>query len=174
MGELFTAALVANWAQETGHLVLHPAWIWGVVVGTGWIASAVVGLRTGRRGSVRTLGGRILAGIWVGTGVTLTMAGLLGTAAGALAGQAMLGLTAAAVGGALFASSFVLRPYPFRLLALLWWAGAVALFLWHEPAANLLLAGMMALLLLAPGIWLVLDGRDAGAREAGSAARVTS
>lgn len=172
-GLLIAAAFVADWAQATGRLALHPLWIWGVATGLGWIGSTVVGIRTERRATVRTPAGLILMGIWVGTGVALTAAGFLGTSSGALGGRAMLGLTATLLGSALFASSFVLRRGPFRLLAAAWWIAAVPMFLWRDPAAQLVMAGMMAGLMLVPGLWLTLGGGAAGpgaARNAGRSA----
>lgn len=159
-GLLLTAAFVGGWLHETGRVAVHPLWIWGTTVGAGWIASTVIGIRTERRQAVRTTGGRILAGIWVGAGVVLTLAGFLGIGAGALGGDAMLGLTAGMIGSSLFASSFVLGSTPFRLLAGAWWVGAVVLFLWTTPGAQLLLAGMTAGLMLVPGLWLVRSGRQ--------------
>lgn len=165
-GVLITAALVGTWAHQTGRLATQPVWIWSVAVGLGWILSMIVGIRGGRRAEVRTAGGRIMAGIWVGTGVTLTLAGFLGTGSGTLTGDAMLGLTASLIGSALFASSFVLRPTPYRWLAVGWWAGAVPLFLWRDPGAQLLLAGMTVAFMLVPGVWLLL-GRDDGSADPG-------
>jgi hypothetical protein len=171
-GLLVTAALVTEWARARGLVDVDSLWVWAGLMGAGWAASLIVGARSARNAPVRTAGGRTLMGIWVGTGVTLTLAGFVGVGTGALAGGGMLGLTAAALGGAVFATSFVHDSGLIRAAAVVWWAGAGVLFAWSDPAAILLLAGLTAGLLLAPGIWLLArpDGSTAAAAARGGGA----
>lgn len=159
-GTFVTAALLAEWGRATGLVEVDALWVWAGLVGAGWVTSVVVGARSAREAPVRTAGGRALVGIWVGTGVTLTLAGFVGVGTGALAGRGMLGLTAAALGGAVFATSFVHDSGLIRAAAVAWWAGAGVLFAWSHPGAILLLAGLTVALLLLPGAWL-LARRDA-------------
>lgn len=166
-GALVTAALVAEWARTEGLVFLGSLWVWGALVGTGWVASVIAGARAARRSPVRTAGGRALAGIWVGAGVALTLAGFVGVGTGALPGHAMLGVTAAVLGGAVFATSFVHDSGLLRAGAVTWWAGAAVLFAWDDAGAILLLAGLNAALLLAPGLWLLVG--DGGAGSAATA-----
>lgn len=164
-GLLLTAALVAQWAAATGRLGLASDWIWGVALGAGWLGSMVAGYRSSREARVRSAGGRTLAGIWAGTGVMLTLVAVAGLGTGAVSGHAMLGITAAALGTATFATSFVQGSGAVRAAAVLWWIGAAVLFVWQDPAALLVEAGLMAALVLAPGLRM-LTRRDAASSAA--------
>jgi hypothetical protein len=49
----------------------------------------------------------------------------------------------------------------FRNLALGWWAGAVAMFVWHDAASVWISILLFAALLVAPGVALTLQARAA-------------
>lgn len=160
-GVLVAAALLATWAYTRGALALSPTWIWGVAVAIGWIASLWLGRRRERRAPVRTTGGRVMAGIWVGGGVTMTLFGFVGIGSGALTPTGHMAATAGVLGACSFASSFVVRSTAYRWLAVGWWLGAIAIFLWPGPHALLVMTGLIVALLVAPGLWLLSRGREA-------------
>ena len=167
-GLLITAGLVGTYANAVGALELNALWLWGGAVGTGWVASAIVGMRTARRADVSSTGGRLLASIWIGAGIALTLLGFVGMPTRALdAPGGLLGAMAVVMGAACFASATVQRSGGLRAAAVGWWLGAVAMFVWSGLVSLLVMAGLMVLLHLAPGIWLTTKGsRTAPAESA--------
>lgn len=174
-GVLITAALLISYANAIGSVAIDELWLWIGVVGLGWLLSIVIGARSSRDRTVRGPGGRIMASIWIGAGIALTLIGFVAapTQAYTEAG-ALLGTVAAVLGAACFASGAVQDSRGFRLLASGWWVGAVAMFVWPGLGALLVMAVLMLALQLVPGVWLILRSRQrakvAGDRAAGETA----
>lgn len=169
-GVLITVALLATFANAMGAFRVDELWIWVGAVGTGWVASLALGARAARHGSVKGPGGRIMAAIWIGVGVALTLMGFVGAPTRAF-GEAggLFGAMAAAIGAACWASAAVQESRAFRLAAAGWWIGAAAMFVWPGLISLLIMAGLMVLLHLAPGLWILVRSRAAGAAGAGEA-----
>lgn len=165
-GIIGTAALLLTYAHLTGGAQLPVGAVWSAALIIGWAFSAWVGWRDRRRARLRTIAGRMLGGIWLGFGVTASLIAVLALYTSALAGELLGGLMAALLGFGFFASSFVGRQGWLRGLALGWWGGAVALFLWPGPHTLPLLAGLLLVFQVAPGLVIHLRGR----RMEGSAA----
>lgn len=153
-GVLMCVALVATYVLVSRAAYGAVAVVWPVAIAIGWIFS----LRAGRvdylRAPVRTLGDRILSAIWVGFGITATLLGLLGPLAGTVPPEALSGLMAALIGGAFFTSGFLQGLHWLRLVALAWWTGGAAMLWWPGLHTLLVLAGMVLLLQVLPGLAL--------------------
>ena len=174
-GVLITLALVGSYANAVGAVELDELWLWTGTVGIGWLASLFVGTRTARRSAVRGVGGRIMAAIWIGTGIALTLLGFVGAPVQAFTeAGALLGAMSACIGAACFASAAVQSSSGFRVLAAGWWLGAAAMFVWEGLVAVLLMAGLMVALHLVPGVWLILRSRQEGEARGDRAAGETA
>lgn len=163
-GGLVTAGLLLTWASAKGTIGLGLWWIWPVAIGAGWVGSMWIGYRQDRAARVSTPAGRVMAGIWLGAGIAMTLIGFVGMGIGALASSAMMAALATIMGAAYFASGALHeRQWP-RFVAAGWWAGAVALFLWPGVHALLVMAGLMSAFHLVPGLVIYRDrrGRDSG------------
>lgn len=169
-GVLITGALVASYANAVGAIAVDEMWLWVGAVGVGWILSLIIAARTSRERAVRGPGGRIMASIWIGAGIALTLLGFVGAPTRAFVeAGATFGAMAAVLGAACFASAAVQGSGGFRLLAAGWWAGAAAMFVWPGLVSVLVMAGLMVLLHLVPGLWIAL-GRGGGSSAAGEPA----
>ncbi len=151
-GLVVTAALLANHAFSVGAIGLHPALIWAFALTLGWIGSIVLGMRETRAAYVRSVATRFLTAVWVGCGVTLTILGLVGSTTGALDSNAINAAVASVLGLCYFATSGVYKSQWTRRLAYGWWAGAAALFLLPALPTNLVMAGLIVVLQLVPGV----------------------
>lgn len=151
-GVLIVIALLATYARLVDLAALPVGWIWAAAGILGWIFSFWAGRRDIARAPVRTTAGRLLGGIWIGFGITATLIGVLGLYTGALAPYLLGGLEAALLGFAFFATSFVGRQRWLRWLALGWWAGSLVMLIWPGEHTLLLMAGLLVVLQVVPGV----------------------
>lgn len=156
-GVLSPVALVATWWA-----VREEAWgaltfLWPVALSIGWAGSVAIARLSPRR--ARNQATRSVEGIWIGSGGTLTLIGLLGSAGGVLDPQAIPGIVAAVLGGACWATERVTDIAWLRGVAVAWWVGAAVLLLLPSEHALLLLAAMALLLEAGPALILGREGR---------------
>jgi len=97
----------------------------------------------------------MVGGLWLGTGVTLTMLGFAGPAGGAIAPEAITGMLSAVLGAAYFATGVISGQRWLMGVGGAWWAGALVMLLWPAPHTLLVMAAMMLLLQAAPGLYLM-------------------
>jgi hypothetical protein len=123
-----------------------------VSLATGWGLALWVGRRDEVRAPVQTLLARVVAGIWVGCGVSATLVAVLGYYARALPERTLPGVSALVVAAGFFATSFAYRSSWMRLSAVGWWLGAIGMLLWPGPRTLLVMAGLLMVLQVLPGV----------------------
>lgn len=158
-GVLISAALV--WTY--GALALErPAeaigWAWVVAIVAGWGLSIWFGRTEHREAPVGTLANRILGGIWIGFGITVTLLWLLSMFTGLIAPAALAPVMAALLGLGYFATSFACNTTWLRGAAFAWWVGTVVMAIWPGLYTLLLFAGMLVVLQVVPN--LLFHGRN--------------
>jgi len=158
LGYLGTYAFIHGWSP------IAPYGLWAFCLGVGWLYSLrriVVGSK-GRpaRGPMA----QALAMLWLGCGVFMTTLVIAAMASGAAREGWCDAVVAGVLGIGFFASASLSNLPWLRWVAVLWWAGEIALFaLRHDPAVRLPLAAALMLVLLAgPGL-LLMRGRHARA-----------
>ena len=153
-GALSALGLLGTWAAALDAVALDPLWLWGVLVSAGWIGSFWMGIRGGRRQRVRTVGGRLIAVVWIACGITLTLIAAAGLLGGAVPIQALSGLVAVVLAGGFLGSAVLTGQRWLTAVAAAWWlGGGVMLFvpgLYTLP----LLAAMAIGLEVVPGLVL--------------------
>lgn len=152
-GTVTTLALLVTYVALRG-APISIGWTWGVALAAGWLASLGVGRRQTERATVGNLLHRVVAGIWIGTAVAVTLLVTLGMLAHAVAASALPGLVSILLGSAWFASSFAYRDVRLRVMAVGWWVGGGAMLAWRGPWTLLLMAGLVVAFDLIPGLWL--------------------
>lgn len=155
-GFLITMALVLTWGMATRGWDLSPAWIWGGAVGGGWAFSIWAGYRWDRRAPVSNLAGRVLAGIWIGSGIAMTLVGFLGGAPEAMEVNVLLATESAILGAAYLATAAVQGSRWMMGLAAGWWVGSVYMYLNSGLSVLLVMAALMVALYLVPGLWMMM------------------
>ena len=151
LGYLGTYAFIRGWSP------IAPHGLWAVCLGAGWLYSLrriVVGPQ-GRpaRGPMA----QALAMLWFGCGVFMTTLVIAAMASGAAREGWFDAVVAGVLGIGFFASASLSNLPWLRWIAVLWWAGEIALFaLRLNPAVRLPLAAVLMLVLLAgPGLLLL-------------------
>jgi hypothetical protein len=157
-GLVTTAGLAGTYAALAGWWAVAPRWTWTVLVVAGWVASFGVGLRDGRGARVRTLGRRVLGGIWLSTGVTLTLLGVAGLFGGVVPQPALPGVMSAVMGGAVLSTSVLMGDRWLGWVGAGWWVGA--LWMLFVPGVHTIpvMALMAVGLMVVPGA--VLNARS--------------
>jgi hypothetical protein len=158
--------LVLTDLATTGTLEIPIALVWLPVLVGGWIFSLRAGRRAHATARVVTAAGRLLAGVWIGTGIGITLLTALSLSGSGIPPVALGGIVAVLLGTGFFASGFVIGGW-MTYLALAWWIGGAALLMWPTRHAPLLLAAMLLLLQVLPGMILFARARREDATLAG-------
>ena len=158
-GCLLAAAETVTHLEGVGFIAVPLNLVWAIAVGIGFGLSALPGRRAWLRAPVNSLVDRMLAAIWVGCAVGLTVVGFLGSG-GSVTRLAAPGVTAVFFGSAFFASSFLPGRTAFLLLAAGWWTIGGALLIWPFSGSRLVIAA--ALILFALTAVGVEEGRTGG------------
>ena len=158
-GILSAAALAATYVLGDRGDARTAWWVWGVAISLGWIASIALTYRGVRQARVTTATGRLLRGLWLGTGVTLTLLGFVAPAGGGLDVAAITGVLAAVLGGASFATGMLVSSRWLQAAGGGWWAGALFMLLWPGSHGLLITAGLVIVLQTIPGLVLMARAR---------------
>ncbi|MGH2574270.1 MAG: hypothetical protein ACRDFC_01070 [Ignavibacteria bacterium] len=126
-------------------------WLWAVLIGVGWIYSIAFHWRASYKLRAKTLAGRILAGVWISSGIVMTVIGFLGSATGAVRGWAITPVISLVLGSAYLVSGIIYGRKWLRNLALGWWVGGIAMMLFPGLHIFLVFALMMVLFQIIPG-----------------------
>lgn len=158
-GGITTIGLVLTHLAIVGGLAWKPGWVWVGLVGAGWVASMVVGWRDGRDTRVRTLGRRLLSGIWVATGITLTVIGMAGIFAEPVPVRILPGTLAVVIAPAVLVTGQLTGDRWWSAIAAGWWLGGIVMLLLPGPYTLLVMAGMALALMVVPGALLFVRAR---------------
>lgn len=133
-------------------------WIWTAFLFLG-VAGTFIALRTGRKGRVKSVSGFIYRGIWTGMLLFDAVVSLCLYLGGISSLGLYLAVISAGLGMAYFTSSAITRNRLMFGLSFAWWAGSIAIVLIGSADAPLVLAGLVIVCELIPGIYLVVRGR---------------
>lgn len=152
-GVLVVLGMLIMYFQNVFGFQLPIFWLWGIIIGGGWLYSWVHSLRRRQRGSMRTFGGRILGSVWLACGVTMTMIGFVVMPSGAIKGIAIIPLICLVIGSGYFITGVIHGSTWIRNSSIGWWVGAVIMLYWPGYYIFLLFAGMMVAFQIVPGIF---------------------
>jgi hypothetical protein len=130
------------------------AWIWGICIGLGWVYSLMRGFRRHKEEKVKTVTGKIISAVWIGSGVTMTLLGFVGTATGFIHGWAVTPIMAIVLGIPYLASGIIVDNRLIRNLALGWWLGGIAMMIWPGRHMFIVFALMIVVFQIVPGMIL--------------------
>lgn len=164
-GAVSSLGCLLTWLSLRGARLPNPGWMWMALLAAGWLASMLVGLRESRTQRVRTLGARVVAALWISTGVTLTLIGLSGIVGGAFGDVSPSGLIAVVIGAPMLVTAILTGESWLGWVAGGWWAGGTFSLFVPGPNTLLLLAAMTLLLMAVPGGVLYARARSGGGRE---------
>jgi hypothetical protein len=163
-GLLMAAALCTTYFLLMGGVEGVVPWLWVAAVGAGWIGSAAISVSARHRAPVHSTASRMLGGLWLGTGITLTILGFVGAAGGGISSLAVTGVLAAVLGVGYFATGVLAETRWLLGVGAGWWGGAVFMLLWPGTHGLLVMAAMMLVLQAVPGLYYMRGARREEAR----------
>lgn len=153
-GILVTVGLLGTYFSIISNSQTTMNWLWPLIIGLGWVITIVMESRDAKKSTTKTFAAKILAYVWIGSGIAMTIIGFVGSISGAFNGLYINPLISniLAVGflitGVLYGKTWV------SLISLGWWAGAIVMFLWTGLYTFLLMSAMMILFLVIPGVFM--------------------
>ena len=148
-----TAGMLAYLVRQ-GAFHVSISVIWAVAVGIGFAGSWLLARRLKKSAPVNSLVNRVLAAIWVGCGLSLTLVGFLGPGPGSLPSPVTPGVKSIIIGCAFFASAPLFNRTAYWALAAVWWILGSALLVRPSLGSNLVFVCAPILFMLVPGLVL--------------------
>ena len=158
-GLIVVIGLTYTYLDIVYKFTLGNAYTWFILIGIGWVYSIVRNIKRHSKKRVRTLSGKILGATWFSLGVSATILGFVGPMSGAYDGVFISPLIALILGSAYLISGVILNRFWISLLSVCWWLGAVYMFLMPDLNSLLVMASMMLLFQVVPGIVLYIESK---------------
>ncbi|MFH1314459.1 MAG: hypothetical protein ABIJ00_14715 [Candidatus Eisenbacteria bacterium] len=149
---LVLAGIAIKYVLEGLGAAFSHAWLWVPIIAIGWLLSFMLKRSTYSEIRVKTFAQRTLEAVWSGWGVAIPILTLIGYFSGAIESWAISPVVATLFGSVCFTTGLITTNAWLRNTAILWWAGAVFMFLVPSEYSVAMLAGMFVLLQLVPGI----------------------
>jgi hypothetical protein len=156
-GVAIAVGYVGTYARIRGLWAADLLWVWAACVVLPWLYSLrrVWRRLVGAPCPPRSPTGSTVAMLWFGCGIALSILGFAALAVGERNTWWMEPAAAGVLGIGFFVSSFLCNLAWMRWVAVAWWAGELAMVVWHGPASLLLMAALMLALLALPGVVLM-------------------
>lgn len=129
--------------------------VWIVLVGIGWGYAYIDSRKHKKKSKFYSLADRLIGGVWLASGISMTIVGLLATISGAINGVYVSPVISLILAIAYFVTGIVYDYNWQRNLSIGWWAGAIYMFFFPGEHTTLIMAIMMILLQIVPGIILL-------------------
>jgi hypothetical protein len=155
-GILVLIGLIGTYFSIVWKMFNYIGWIWIVTIGGGWIFAIVSHWRQESKVKVRTFARKILAMLWISSGIAMTLIGFVATVTRAIAPYSISPMISVVLGIAYAVSGIVYGNRWIRNLSIGWWLGAVVMFIWPGIHTLLIFAAMMILFQIVPGALLYL------------------
>lgn len=153
-GILVTIGLLGTYFSIINNSQSTINWLWLLIIVLGWVITIVMESRDAKKAKTKTFAAKILAYVWIGSGIAMTIIGFVGLISGAFSALYINPLISniLAVGflitGVLYGKTWV------SLISLGWWAGAIVMFFWTGLYTFLLMSAMVILFLVIPGVFM--------------------
>lgn len=164
-GIIVVIGLTYTYLDIIHNFSLGNAYTWFILIGIGWVYSITRNIKRHSGKRVRTLSGKILGATWFSLGITATIMGFVGPMSGAYDGVYISPLISLILGSAYLISGVILNRFWISLLSIFWWLGAVYMFLMPDLNSLLVMASMMLLFQVVPGIILYVESQKAKETE---------
>jgi hypothetical protein len=151
-GILIFVGMISSYFVVLTKQYSYTIWIWVILIGGGWAYTIISYFLKDSKKQARTLAGKILGGLWVSTGISMTLIGFVGPLSHSIGGYTITPVISIILGIAYFVSGIVYGQGWVRNLAVGWWAGAVVMFFWPGIQMFLIFAAMMLFLQIIPGV----------------------
>lgn len=153
-GVLVVIGLLLNYITLTLKIELDFGFVWIIVISVGWLFSFYSAVKRKRSAYVKTFARKILGSVWLSVGLTMTLLGFVGTYSGAFRLVFVSPILASLLGVAFFITGVLQEQTWIKWLCIGWWTGAVIMFLYPGIQTILIMASMMLLFQVIPGIYI--------------------
>jgi len=161
-GVIVTICLVHTYVAAVFHdsnPMLRIALFWSIMILLGWIGNYFIIRKRYKSSNIRSLAGNILGKIWLANGIGMMLVGFIGGFSGAIHGVFISPLMSSFLGGSYFISGAIYGKKMISYLAFLWWLGAIIMFIFPGVYSILMMAMMMILFQIVPGIILYRNSK---------------
>ena len=134
-------------------------YVWLILMLLGYAGNALFLRKRYKRLKVKSLAGNMLGLIWGATGGAMLLVGFVGGFSGAIRGVFISPLMCSFLGPAYLLSGYIYGKKWVSYLSVFWWAGAIVMFIWPGLYTVLMMACMMIVLQIMPGIILYKDSK---------------
>ena len=134
-------------------------YFWLILMALGFIGNSLFFGKRYKKSKVRSLAGNLLGLIWGANGAAMLIVGFIGGFSGAINGVFISPLMCIFLGVSYLLSGYIYGKKWVSYLTAFWWAGAIAMFFFPGLYTVLLMAGMMVVLQIIPGIILYKDSK---------------
>lgn len=125
---------------------------WLILISGGWLYTIFSWLTNRKVKKAITFAERIIGSTWLAAGITMTLLGFVGPAAGAYNGVYVSPLLASILGIAFFITANIHNSKILKSIAPLWWLGAAYMLIFPGIQTIIIMAAMMLFLQVIPGI----------------------
>jgi len=150
---LVVIGLSIKFITEAMDFTFNNAWIWVPIIVMGWLFTSMI-RRKSQETHARTFAKRILNGVWTAWGISIPILVLVGYFCGGIESWAVSPIVATIFGSGQFVNGIISNHVWIRNTAFIWWAGAIAMFVWPGGYSIALLGVMIILFFMVPGIVL--------------------
>ena len=134
-------------------------YFWLILILLGFLGNSLFLKKRYKKLKVRSLAGKLLGLIWTATAIAMIIVGFVGPFSGAFNGVFVSPLMCTFLGPAYLLSGYLYGKKWISYLSIFWWTGAIVMFFLPGLYTLLLMAGMMVVLQIVPGIILYKDSK---------------
>lgn len=160
-GVLVTLALLINYFMLlTKTAVSYIGFVWLVLMLLGVIIDVIIGKRQYQKSKVDTFAGKLLASLWLASGISMFVFGFIGTITKAYNPVFICPIISTSLGISYFTSGAIQRINWLRNISMGWWIGGIFLFIFPSIHTLLIFALMLIFFQIIPGIILNKKSRQ--------------
>ncbi|MBI3585818.1 MAG: hypothetical protein HY088_01650 [Ignavibacteriales bacterium] len=152
-GVLTVVGMLIMYFAKVFDVQVSTFWLWGILIGGGWLYSLAIGLSRHKSPNTKTFGGTILGSVWLACGIAMTLIGFVVPLSGAIKLWAIIPLISMVSGVGYFITGVIHGSTWIRNSSLGWWLGAVIMLYWPGSYMFLFFAGMMVAFQIIPGVF---------------------
>jgi hypothetical protein len=150
-GVLVIVGMLSTYIFHTTGIYFNYIWIWVILIPIGWFYSFYNSQKL-REKHPSTYSGKLIAYVWLSFGITMTILGFLGIAAGAVKPMAISPLACILMGSAYFITGKIIESKWLGNLSYAWWIGGIVLLFVTTVESFLIMALLMLFFQTIPGI----------------------
>ncbi len=153
-GVIIVLALLSEYFIITNQIKNNYGLNWIILIGIGWIFTAISRAKQRKESKSITFAGKILGAVWFSVGIAMMIIGFIGPTSGALGGVFVSPVISVILGIAYLVSGVVYGSRWISFISLGWWAGAILMFYWPGMQVFWIMSLMMIIFQIIPGIIL--------------------